>query len=191
MTETQSGMEQARSQVADAAGQAQQKVQETARQATSEAQGRAREQLDTRSTQAGEQVRSVAQAFRKSGEELRTQQQEGPATVVERAADQAERLGGYLEQANADQILRDVEDFGRRQPWLILAGGFALGLLGSRFLKASSQRRYHGNGASAGGEWQPAIPDRADWQSELPPAAGRHPVPPVTPAPGGMTGSEI
>ena len=173
MTETTSGKEQARSQVADVASQAQEKVQETARQATSQAQSRAREQLDTRSTQAGEQVRTVAQAIRKSSEELRTQQQEGPATVVERAADQAERLGGYLEQANADEILRDVEDFGRRRPWLIAASGFALGLVGSRFLKASSQRRYQGNGASAGRHWEsgtrvsmrPESTAGRDWES--------------------------
>jgi hypothetical protein len=35
-----------------------------------------------------------------------------------------------------------VEDFGRRQPWAVIAGGLALGFAASRFLKASSSRRY-------------------------------------------------
>ena len=57
-------------------------------------------------------------------------------------AERVERLGDYLKQSDADRILGDVEDFGRRQPVPIAAGGLALGFLVSRFLKASSQKRY-------------------------------------------------
>jgi hypothetical protein len=38
--------------------------------------------------------------------------------------------------------LADVEAFARRQRWLVAAGGLALGFAASRFLKASSSRRY-------------------------------------------------
>src|ERR1051325_1096647 len=38
-----------------------------------------------------------------------------PAQLAERVADRAERVGGYLERSDADRILGDVEDFGRRQ----------------------------------------------------------------------------
>ena len=48
----------------------------------------------------------------------------------------------YLTDSDADRILGDVEDFGRRQPWAVIGGGVVLGLLASRFLKASSTRRY-------------------------------------------------
>jgi hypothetical protein len=51
-------------------------------------------------------------------------------------------LGSYLERSDGDTILRDVEDFGRRQPWAVIAGGVVLGFAASRFLKASSSRRY-------------------------------------------------
>jgi hypothetical protein len=38
--------------------------------------------------------------------------------------------------------LRDVEEFARRRPWLVAGIGVVAGLAGSRFLKASSERRY-------------------------------------------------
>ena len=62
--------------------------------------------------------------------------------VPEQAAERAERLGGYLHEADGDRILRDVEDFGRRNPWAVVAGGMALGFMASRLLKASSTERY-------------------------------------------------
>jgi hypothetical protein len=51
-------------------------------------------------------------------------------------------VGDYLKDASGDRILRDVEDFARRQPMLVTAAGLALGFAASRFLKASSSRRY-------------------------------------------------
>jgi hypothetical protein len=117
---------------------AQQKVQET----TDTARARVREQVDQRSTQAGGQVRSTAQALRSTSEKLREEGRDGPARATERAAEQAERVGGWLEESDADRILRDVEDFGRRQPMAVAAIGLALGFAASRFLKASSRTRY-------------------------------------------------
>lgn len=142
-TATQPSGGQAKDKAQEVTGQAQEKAQEAAGQA----KGRLREQVDQRSTQAGEQVASAAQDARTVGEELRKQGKDKPAQLADQAADRAERLGAYLKESDADRILGDVEDFGRRQPWAVAAGGLVLGFLGSRFLKASSQRRYE---ASAG-----------------------------------------
>jgi hypothetical protein len=57
-------------------------------------------------------------------------------------ARRADDLGSYLKSADADRILGDVEDFARRRPWLTAAAGALAGLAASRFLKASSSRRY-------------------------------------------------
>lgn len=122
--------------------QAKEKVQEAAGQAKGEAGGRLREQVDTRSRQAGEQVESVAHAMRQTSERLRSEGSETPAKVLERVAGRAERLGSYLKESSADRILGDFEGYARRQPWAVGAGAFVVGLLGSRFLKASSNRRY-------------------------------------------------
>jgi hypothetical protein len=122
--------------------QAKEKAQETAQQAAGKAKQGVREQVDQRSTQAGERVSAAAQDARSVADELRNQGKEQPAKLAEQAAQRAERLGDYLQRSDGDTILRDVEDFGRQRPWVVIAGGLALGIAASRFLKASSSRRY-------------------------------------------------
>jgi gas vesicle protein len=122
--------------------QAKEKAQETAQQAAGKAKNRVAEQVDQRSTEAGHRVSSMAEDARSVAEQLRSQGKDQPAKLAEQAAQRAESLGDYLKNADGDAILRDVEDFGRRQPWAVIAGGIALGFAASRFLKASSSRRY-------------------------------------------------
>jgi len=134
--------EQAKQKVSDAAGQAQETVAEKTHEMQHKARNQFGQQVDQRSTDAGQRVRQTAGDVRSVADQLRAQGKDQPAKLAERAADQAERLGGYLERSDGDRILRDVEDFGRRQPMAILAGGLALGFAASRFLKASSEDRY-------------------------------------------------
>ncbi len=142
---------------------AKEQVQEKAASLREQAEPRVREEIDRRSTQAGEQVRPMADAFRQSGEQLRGQGNQQQAKLVESVADRAERVSGYLTEADADRVLRDLEDFGRRRPWALAAGGAVIGFLASRFLKASSSRRYESSQAgswtaSRAGEFEPAPP---------------------------------
>jgi hypothetical protein len=81
---------------------------------------------------------------RAAGESLREQGKEGPAKAADQLAQYAEKVGTYLQHKDSHALLSDAEDFGRRQPWAIAAGGLALGFAASRFLKASSSQRYHG-----------------------------------------------
>ena len=148
------------------AEQAKEKAQETAQQAAGKARGQIRQQVDERSTQAGEQVSSTASDVRSVAEQLREQGKEQPAKLAEQAADRAERLGTYLKQADGEAILRDVEDFGRKQPWAVVAGGLAAGFLASRFLKASSSRRA-----------------QSDYRPPARPASGNGTAPPAGTAP--------
>ena len=124
------------------AGEVKDQAQEKARDVASQARGRAVDQIDQRSTQAGTQVTTAASDIRSVGEELRRQGKESPAKIADQAAERAEQLGNYLQESDAERILQDVEDFGRRQPWAVVAGGLALGFMASRFLKASSRQRY-------------------------------------------------
>jgi hypothetical protein len=135
------------------AEQAKDKASEAAQQASDQAKSRVRDQVDQRSTEAGERVGSVAQDVRSVGEELRRQGKDQPAKLAEQAARRAESLGDYLKRSDGDTILGDLEDFGRRQPWAVIAGGVVLGVAASRFLKASSSRRYESRYESS-----PALP---------------------------------
>jgi hypothetical protein len=159
------------------AQQAKDKAQETAQQAAGQAKGRIREQVDQRSTEAGERVSGIAQDVRSVGEELRKQGKDQPARLADQAAQRAESVGNYLTRSDGETILGDIEDFGRRQPWAVIAGGLALGFAASRFLKASSSRRYQ----SRYGESSQRLPARP--QDVAPPSYGDV-VPGGPPAPG-------
>jgi hypothetical protein len=163
------------------ASQAQEQAQKKAQEAAGQAKSRMRQELDQRSAQAGEQVSSRASDIRSVAEQLRQQGKDQPARLAEQAADRADRVGGYLKQSDADRILRDVEGFGRRQPMVVMLGGLALGFAASRFLKASSRRRYEG-GTDDGTSREP----RAALPPTTPSAAPEVPVPPGSAA-GGVT----
>jgi len=134
----------------EVADQAQQKAQGAAQQA----RGRVRDQVDQRSTQAGDQVRNTANDVRSVAQELRNQGKDTPARYAEQAAERAERAGDYLRDRDGDAILRDVEDFARRNTWAVVAGGIALGFAASRLLKASSTERYRSSQANGYGTYR-------------------------------------
>jgi hypothetical protein len=135
------------------AEQAKEKAQEAAQQVAGQTRRGVRDQVDQRSTDAGHRVAATAGDIRSVGDELRRQGKDQPARLAEQAADRAEWLGEYLKRSDGDTILGDLEDFGRRQPWAVIAGGVVLGVAASRFLKASSSRRYESRYESS-----PALP---------------------------------
>jgi ElaB/YqjD/DUF883 family membrane-anchored ribosome-binding protein len=142
---------QTSAQVQEAASTAQEKAVELKEQGKS----KLGETLDQRTNDAGAQARKVAQALRRSGEQLSN---EGNARQVaglaEGAADQIERLGGYMERTSGVELVRDVEDFARNRPWMVAGLGLVAGLAASRFLKASSERRYGASAQAGGGSSQ-------------------------------------
>jgi hypothetical protein len=131
-----------RDRAASTVQQAASATQEKAVELRSRSADQVRQQLDTRTTDVGHQARSVAQALRKSGENLRGEGNAQAAGVTDTAAERVEQLGRYLEQVDGDQMLRDVERFARQRPWLLAAAGLLAGMVASRMLKASSERRY-------------------------------------------------
>jgi len=132
----------AESQSSSGVQDAKQQVQEKAHEAAGEARSRVRDQVDQRSTQAGEQIGATTQALRSTAERLREEGQEAPARAAEQLAGQAERASSWLREADADTLLRDVEELARRQPLAVVGIGLLAGFAASRFLKASSRDRY-------------------------------------------------
>jgi hypothetical protein len=174
---------QAKDKAQEVAGQAQEKAQEAAGQAKSHL----RSQIDDRSTQAGQKVNGHASDLRSVGDSLREQGKEQPAKLADQAADRLERAGGWLTNSDGDRIVGDVEDFARRNPWAIMAGGIALGFAASRMLKASSTERYSSRygGTYAGSGYPRTLPPATGGQERFTrPASATTPAttpPPVTP----------
>jgi gas vesicle protein len=133
----------------DVREQAQEKAQQVKEEATQQARNvagqtksRISQEVDRRSTQVGQQVSQQASDLRSVAQQLRSDWKDASARMVEEVADRIERAGHWLTEADARQLLHDIEDFGRRYPWAAMFGGAALGFLASRFLKASSRDRY-------------------------------------------------
>lgn len=152
----QGGAERAKEKVQQAAQQVQQEAGEKAQELRSQAGSKLRTELDNRSTQAGEQVSSTGEALRRVSQELRSEENERPAQLVEQAANGADRLGRYLSQSDADQILRDLQGFAQRRPRVVVIAGAAAGFLISRFVKASGGQT-NGSGTDA----RPTLPERS------------------------------
>ena len=131
----------------EVAGQAQEKAAKAADQAKT----RARDQVNQRSDQLAQQASTSAEDLRGVSHYLRSQDKPQPAKHADQVADRAEQVSGYLQKADADSLLHDVEDLGRRKPWAIALGGAAAGFAASRFLKASSTERYRASSSGAAG----------------------------------------
>jgi ElaB/YqjD/DUF883 family membrane-anchored ribosome-binding protein len=135
---------------------AQQQITAKAHELGGEANFQIRQQLDQRSTQAGEQLQSIGKTLESGANQLRSEGKDVPARVVEEVARRADDVGGYLQSAEADRILGDLEGFARRRPWLTAGVGALAGLLASRFVKASGNRRYEG-AHSIGSGYSPSM----------------------------------
>jgi hypothetical protein len=113
-----------------------------ARQAGAEvaqtARTRAQDEMDRRSTEAGERVAGAAGDIRDVAGELRRKGRDRPADLAESAADRVERFATYLKESDAETIISDARDFGRRQPAVLVAGAAVLGIVAGRMVKAAA-----------------------------------------------------
>lgn len=166
-------------------------AKQRAQQATDQAKGRVRDEVDRRSTEAGEQATSVADAIRQASQQLREQGKDQAAKPMEQAAQRVESAGQWLRDSDGDRILRDVEDFGRRNPLAVAAGGIAIGFALSRLLKASSTDRYRSGATSGRGDYGGG--DYGGGRAQLPRSAatrrGNGIAVPDIPAPGDPSGA--
>ena len=109
-------------------------------------QQQAGSQLTRQKETAATELSQVANAVRRLRENL-PQEDLGPiARVVgdygEKAANSIERLSTYVRDKDPKQLLDDVQNFGRRQPALLLGGAFLLGFAGARLIRSSMSAAY-------------------------------------------------
>jgi hypothetical protein len=150
------------------------KTQEQAIHTVERTRALLRTQVDQRSTQAGRHARAVAETLRQTATQLREDgdSQKGRyAGIADQGADRLDRLGGYLTNVDADELLARVEATGRKRPWLVAGSGLVGGLAAARFLKASSKSRYQLAGRDSGET------TRGDWDHPEPPPSELNPAP--------------
>jgi hypothetical protein len=116
---------------------------EHARETASTLADAARTQVTSRiseqKTRAANTLGGVASALHVAGQQIRDQEGSAAAPYVQRAADEIDRLANYLDRAELNEVVHEVESFARRNQALFLGGAFLLGVLGARFLKSSTR----------------------------------------------------
>jgi len=94
-------------------------------------------QLGAQKDRATDTVSSVTQAVRQSTQQLRDNQHETVAQYVDRAVDQVERFADQLKHKDVNELVRDAQQFARRNPAVFVGAAFGVGVIAARFLKSS------------------------------------------------------
>ncbi len=103
-------------------------------------------QLANQKHEASQRLTPVQVALREAAQQLRKQGQAPVAQYADKTSDQVERFSGYLRETEVDEVVDQARGFARSRPAVFLSGAVALGFLGARFLKSSSQEAASGNG---------------------------------------------
>jgi hypothetical protein len=139
------------------------KAQELGHAAGEMARSRADEQLE----RVVDGIRIFADVLRQGGEDLSGERRQYRG-MLNSVADRAEGVSRYLQDRDVQSVTRDVRRFARENTPLFLGGAFALGLLGARFLKSSSDE------AQGDDEWRyPESGMQQRYDRMLPQAASR------------------
>ena len=169
--ESNSGGSTQSGEVAQQAKQQGQQLAQQARQQASDLASRGGEQvksqLANQKHDASQRLTPITVALRETAQQLRKQGQAPIAQYADRTSDQVERVSGYLRETEVDEMVDQARGFARSRPAIFLSGAVALGFLGARFLKSSSQE------AAGNGEPVAALPP-----AEGPPTATGS-IPPV------------
>lgn len=123
-----------------AAEEAGAKVEERTRELREQAQETAKSAAAEQTSRAGHKLATTAEVFRETGRILRQKDIHTMADFTERAAKRIEDISGYLLENEIDDLIDDAEEFIRRRPALSISGAFCVGIVLSRFLKASGEK---------------------------------------------------
>lgn len=123
--------------VSEMAGQTKQQVDELKSTVTTQAKDQATTKVAAQKDRAAESLGSVAVAFTQVGDQLRY---ENPqlAQVADTLGHKLQTWSESIGQQDVSDLMHGAERFARQNPTAFLAGAFALGFLGARFLKSSA-----------------------------------------------------
>ena len=138
--EGQEGMDRMKNDLAQKSGEVMDQAREQTGQAVDQVRGNAFQMMDQQKHRAADGLGSVASALRQTGDSLRSGDQGAIGQYADRAAETVDQIAQQLRDKSVDQLFSEAEHFARREPEIFLGGAVLLGLLASRFLKASGRR---------------------------------------------------
>ena len=118
-----------------------QQAKQTTSDVVNQVQQRAGDEFNRQKETTASELSTVVNAVRRFGETLNNEGN-GPiarfaAQYGDKAANSLDRLARYVREQEPKKLLNDVQDFGRRQPALLIGGAFLLGFAGARVIKSS------------------------------------------------------
>lgn len=138
--EGREGMGRMKEDIQQKTGDVMGQAREQTGQAMEQARGSAFQMMDQQKSRAAEGLGSVAHALHQTADSLEGNDQGAIGQYAHRAADTVEQISNQLRDKSVEQLLSEAERFARREPEVFLGGAVLLGLLASRFLKASNRR---------------------------------------------------
>jgi len=105
-------------------------------------------QLSTQKDRATDGLQGIVEVIRQTGKSLKDQNYDSAGQLADTAADQIERISGYLQGHDVEQLMGEVQSFARSQPAVLLGATFALGFLAARLIKNADT----GRGGSQGSQ---------------------------------------
>jgi ElaB/YqjD/DUF883 family membrane-anchored ribosome-binding protein len=136
------------------------RLQQAATGLADQATRTAEAQASNMMTKAGDTLDQVARAIRDAGQGLREERPE-IAGIADTTAQRVQDASTYLREHEAREAIDSVQDYARRQPAVIIAGGLALGLLAGRFLRSGTPPQM---GASSNRSDTTTSRGARDWQ---------------------------
>lgn len=124
-------------------------AKEQARASWNETREGMRSAVQEQQRSAAEGVDEVADALRGAARQLDDRQQTASARMIDSAADGLQRLSGTLRGKDLDTVMRDIQDFARREPALFIGGAIAAGFLAVRLMGQSGERGAEPRSASS------------------------------------------
>ena len=94
--------------------------------------------IEDQKSVACQQVESLANGLRRTGETLEREGSEPFGRLATTAADSVQRVGGYLQRTDVESMLRDFGMMARRHPTAVFGAAVAAGVLLGRFLRSST-----------------------------------------------------
>ena len=130
--------------------------------------------VNEQKTRAIDGLGTVASAIRQASEHLRTENQT-LAAYADKAVDQIQLFADRMRDKDPAEMIRDAEQFARRNPAAFVGGAFVIGLALTRFLKSSGSDATHREFASSGFDDD----DYRQYNTDLPGSIGTSTIDPV------------
>jgi len=115
-------------------------LKDDVRRSAQELKGRARESLDQSREGMADKTEDVARAVSEAADRL-GQRNPSLAEQAMRMSDGIARIADRMRSGNVDELVSEATAFARRNPTMFVLGSIGLGIVLSRFLKASGDRQ--------------------------------------------------